>query len=77
MLLPLACLKRYFIKVLQRLSELCDIIRVKRAASCCPGQNEDICQSIKKSVHYLDEGQFSMKLDFHFSMEMCAPLEFE
>ena len=29
---------------------LCDIIRVKRAASCCLGQNEDICPSIKKSM---------------------------
>ena len=29
---------------------MCVIIRVKRAASCCPGQNEDICPSIKKSM---------------------------
>ena len=29
---------------------LCDIIRVKRAASCCPGQNKDTCPAIKKSM---------------------------
>ena len=29
---------------------LCDIIRVKRAASCCPEQNEVSCPSIKKSM---------------------------
>ena len=27
-----------------------EIIRIKRAASCCTGQKEDICPSIKKSM---------------------------
>ena len=53
MLLSLACLKCIFLKFYKYWLSLCDIIRVKRSASCCPGQNDDICPSIKKSMIYL------------------------
>ena len=43
MLLPLACLKRYWVS-------LCSIIRIKSMDSVWSGQNEDICPSIKKSM---------------------------
>ena len=47
MLLHLACLKRYFLKVLQKLSEF---VQVKSPAQGWSGQNEDICPSINKSM---------------------------
>ena len=48
--LTIACLRRYFLKVLQRLSEFVCIVRVKSWPSGWSGQNKDICLSIKKSM---------------------------
>ena len=54
MLLPLACLKRYFLKVLQRLSEFVQhYYGLKSFHSGLSVKNEDICPSIKKSMCYL------------------------
>ena len=61
MLLPLACLKRYFLQVLQRVS-LCSIIRVKSFPPCWQGQKEDICPSIKKSM---------VKITFRLKLHNC------
>ena len=42
--------KVFFSKFYKDWVGLYDILTFKRAASYCPGQNEDICLSIKKSM---------------------------
>ena len=66
MLLPLACLKRYFLKVLQRLNEF---IRVQSMVSSWSGQNEDICPSIKKSMQ-----QYIYKFSLHEFGMLLSPI---
>ena len=60
-------------------------IRVKRAASCWPGQSEDICPSIKKFMVYSNKGfstwEFLLRFLKHFKiinrdhLEICLSVD--
>ena len=52
MLLPLACLKRYFLKVLQRLSEFVQHYQSLKSSPSCHWQNRVFRPSIQQSLTY-------------------------
>ena len=60
---------------------LCSIIRVKSFPPCWSGQKEDICPSIKKSMHYLtclyNSLTFTFFLTWHFSSHIFMYMYFE